>query len=247
MVVTAAHHEKLWQLAHRAADDLEGAPPEEVLHWASDEFGEKFCLTSSMADAALVHLASEVIPGVDVLFLDTGYHFAETLGTRDAVAAHLPVRVVTVTPEQSVAEQDAEHGPRLFESDPDRCCLLRKVRPLNLALARYVAWGSGIRRDETASRRHVRVVEWDYRRAMIKVNPLASWTQEQHDRYVQDHGVLRNPLMDDGYASLGCAPCTVRTARGENARAGRWAGSGKSECGLHGPKVLPVASKTGTR
>lgn len=241
MVVTAEHHEHLWDLAQQAAVDLEGASPEDVLRWAVAEFGHKFCLTSSMGDAALVHLASQVAPGIDVLFLDTGYHFAETLGTRDAVAAALPVRVVTVTPEQTVAQQDEAHGPALHDRDPDRCCLLRKVRPLNLALTRYVAWGSGIRRDESAARHSVRVVEWDYRRAMLKVNPLAAWTADEHDRYVRDHGVLRNPLLDDGYRSVGCSPCTAKTLQGDDARAGRWAGRAKTECGLHGPKVLPVA------
>ncbi|GAA0388861.1 phosphoadenylyl-sulfate reductase [Streptomyces luteireticuli] len=224
----------LEQLALRAGRELEDAPALEVLRWAADTFGERFCVTSSMEDAVVAHLASRVRPGVDVVFLDTGYHFPETLGTRDAVEAVMDVRVLTLTPVRTVAEQDSEHGPRLHDRDPDLCCALRKVRPLEDGLAGYDAWATGLRRDESPTRADTPVVGWDARRGKVKIAPIARWTQDDVDAYVAEHGVLVNPLLMDGYASVGCAPCTRRVRAGEDARAGRWAGLAKTECGLHG-------------
>jgi phosphoadenosine phosphosulfate reductase len=220
-------------LAVKAGDDLDGAEPLDILRWAVAQFGSSWCVASSMADAVLPHLASRALPGVDVIFLDTGYHFAETIGTRDAVAATMPVTVRTITPAQTVADQDAHYGPRLFERDPDKCCALRRVAPLESALTPYRAWASGLRRDEAITRRGVRVVEWDAKRGMVKLNPIAAWTQDDVDAYVAANGVLVNPLLYDGYGSVGCAPCTRRILEGEDARAGRWAGTSKIECGVH--------------
>jgi phosphoadenosine phosphosulfate reductase len=204
-----------------------------VLRWAGDTFGDGFAITSSMADGLLAHLASTAVPGVRVIFLDTGFHFAETLGTRDWITGVLPITLVNVVPEQTVAQQDAEHGPRLFERDPDLCCSLRKVRPLAETLSGFVAWGSGIRRDESSSRAGTRIVDWDAQREMIKVNPLAAWNQDDVDAYVAQHQVPINPLVELGFASIGCAPCTRPVAPGEDPRAGRWAGRNKTECGIH--------------
>ncbi|MER5782154.1 phosphoadenylyl-sulfate reductase [Streptomyces mobaraensis] len=222
------------ELALRAGRDLEDAPAEEILRWAADTFGDRFCVTSSMEDAVVAHLASRVRPGVDVVFLDTGYHFPETIGTRDAVAAVMDVNVITLTPPQSVAEQDAAYGPALHDRDPDLCCALRKVEPLREGLAGYDAWATGLRRDESPTRAATPVVGWDARRGKVKVAPIARWTRDDVDAYVAEHGVLTNPLLMDGYASIGCAPCTRRVREGEDARAGRWAGRAKTECGLHG-------------
>ncbi|MFF2525229.1 phosphoadenylyl-sulfate reductase [Streptomyces liangshanensis] len=221
-------------LAEHAGRALEDASATEILRWAADTFGDTFCVTSSMEDAVVAHLASTVLPGVDVVFLDTGYHFPETIGTRDAVAAVMDVNVITLTPRRSVAEQDAEYGPKLHDRDPDLCCSLRKVKPLEEGLAGYAAWATGLRRDESPTRANTPVVGWDERRGKVKVSPIARWSQEDVDRYVAEHGVLTNPLLMDGYASVGCAPCTRRVLAGEDARAGRWAGRGKTECGLHG-------------
>ncbi|MEQ4192448.1 MULTISPECIES: phosphoadenylyl-sulfate reductase [unclassified Streptomyces] len=229
-----AGEDELRTLAERAGAELEEAPALEIVRWAADTFGERFCVTSSMEDAVVAHLASRVRPGVDVVFLDTGYHFPETIGTRDAVEAVLDVNVLTLTPRQSVAEQDAEYGPKLHDRDPDLCCALRKVKPLEEGLAGYAAWATGLRRDESPTRANTPVVGWDARRRKVKVSPIARWTQDDVDAYVARHGVLTNPLLSDGYASVGCAPCTRRVAAGEDARAGRWAGTGKTECGLHG-------------
>jgi|SRR5882757_2092870 len=233
MSAPPTEHGRLEELAGKVGDRLERAHPVEILAWAAGEFGSKICVTSSMADAVVAHMASRVRPGIPVLFLDTGYHFAETIGTRDAVAATLPVDVITIHPRQTVAEQDAEFGPKLHDRDPDRCCAMRKVEPLKRALAPYHAWISGIRRDESETRRGIKVVDWDARRGLVKVNPLATWTERDVEDYATEHGVLMNPLVDAGYASIGCAPCTQPVAAGQDARAGRWAGRSKTECGLH--------------
>ncbi|MFD5573943.1 phosphoadenylyl-sulfate reductase [Streptomyces cadmiisoli] len=225
---------RLRDLAERAGRELEEASAPEILQWAARTFGRRFCVTSSMEDAVVAHLASRAMPGVDVVFLDTGYHFEETIGTRDAVEAVMDVNVLTVTPARTVAEQDAEHGPALHDRDPDLCCFLRKVEPLERGLRDFDAWATGLRRDESPSRADTPVVAWDDKRRKVKISPIARWTQDDVDAYVTEHGVLTNPLLTDGYASIGCAPCTRRVLEGEDARAGRWAGRGKTECGLHG-------------
>lgn len=226
------------ELAAAADARLEGiADPVEqalaALRWAGETFGTGFAVTSSMADGLLAHLASRAVPGVAVVFLDTGYHFAETIGTRDWISGVMPLTLVNVRPELTVAEQDARYGARLHDRDPDLCCSLRKVQPLARALAGYAAWGSGVRRDESPTRAGTKVVDWDAKRGMVKVNPLAAWTQEHVDAYLAEHRVPVNPLQEIGYASIGCAPCTRPVAPGEDPRAGRWAGRGKTECGLH--------------
>ncbi|HEU5143616.1 MAG TPA: phosphoadenylyl-sulfate reductase [Dermatophilaceae bacterium] len=225
--------EELKDLVSHVGAELELAPAEVIIEWAVATFGERFCITSSMGDAVLAHLASRVAPGIDVVFLDTGYHFVETIGTRDAVEATLPVNLRTITPEQTVAEQDATHGKDLFARDPDLCCALRKVAPLKKALDDYDAWATGLRRQETRNRVIAPVVGWDENKKKVKVSPLARWSDEDMERYITEHGVLVNPLQYDGYPSIGCRPCTRRVAPGEDKRSGRWAGSTKTECGIH--------------
>jgi phosphoadenosine phosphosulfate reductase len=221
------------RIVARVAGELADASPEDILCWAVVTFGDRICVTSSMTDAVIVHMASAIRPGIDVVFLDTGYHFAETIGTRNAVAAVYPVNLINVVPSRTVAEQDAELGPRLYRRNPDLCCYLRKVEPLERALGRYDAWITGVRRDETVARREARPAEWDARRKMVKVNPIASWQQKQVDDYIAENGILVNPLVYDGYPSIGCSTCTRRVAPGEDPRSGRWAGTGKTECGIH--------------
>lgn len=220
-------------LAQRAGRELEDATADEVLRWAADTFGDGLAITASMADGVLAHVAGRVVPGAKVLFLDTGYHFPETIGTRDAVAATTPVDVETVSPGLTRSEHEAEFG-KLYELDPDLCCSIRKVWPLDRALRPYVAWASGIRRAESATRASTPVVAWDARRRLVKVSPLARWSDDELDAYISRHGVLVNPLREIGYTSIGCAPCTRPVAAGEDPRAGRWAGQAKTECGLHG-------------
>jgi phosphoadenosine phosphosulfate reductase len=221
------------RLAAEAAEALAGAPAEEVVTWAAETFGSRICITSSMTDAVVVHLVSQLKPGIDVLFLDTGYHFAETIGTRDAVSAVYQVNVVNVTPATTVAEQDAELGPKLYSRNPDLCCYLRKVVPLQQALGPYDAWFTGVRREESDARSDTKVVSWDAKRKMVKVNPIVEWTQQEVDDYIADNGVLVNPLVYDGYPSIGCATCTLRVEPGADPRSGRWAGTAKTECGIH--------------
>jgi phosphoadenosine phosphosulfate reductase len=223
----------LTDIVESAADALEDAPAEEIVRWAIATFGDRICVTSSMKDAVLVDIAAKIRPGIDVLFVDTGYHFAETIGTRDAVETVYPVNVVNVTSSRTVAEQARDLGPRLNGRNPDLCCYLRKVEPLNRALEPYLAWITGIRREETSHRAGARVVEWNSARGKVKVNPLARWTHRQLIAYIEDNGILVNPLQYDGYPSIGCEPCTQRVAPGEDPRSGRWAGTGKSECGIN--------------
>jgi phosphoadenosine phosphosulfate reductase len=160
--------QELRLLAEHAGVELHDASALEILTWADEQFGSSWCVASSMGDAVMAHLASRVRPGVDVLFLDTGYHFAETIGTRDAVAATMPVTLRTITPRRTVAQQDESFGARLFERNPDQCCAMRKVLPLREALTGYAAWATGLRRDEAATRADANVVEWDARRKMVK-------------------------------------------------------------------------------
>ncbi len=217
------------ELAERAGEELEGAPPLEVLRWAVDRFSPRFAITASMQDTVLLDMISRVDRRVPVVFLDTGYHFAETIGTADAAEAVYGLNLLRVRPQLTVEEQDAAYGQDLFARDPDACCRMRKVHPLESAMRGYDAWASGLRRDESDSRADTRLVEWDETRAKVKINPLVAWSQDQIDAYISANGVLVNPLLSEGYGSVGCAPCT-RPGAG---RAGRWAGLSKVECGLH--------------
>jgi phosphoadenosine phosphosulfate reductase len=233
---TARTHKpsEMERLADEAAVSLEKASAQEVVAWAAKTFGPRLCITSSMTDAVIIHLASKLVPNIDVLFLDTGYHFPETIGTRDAVSAVYPVNLINVTPPTTVQEQDTELGPKLYSRNPDLCCYLRKVVPLEQALGPYDAWLTGVRREETDARSDTRVVQWDPRREMVKINPIVEWSAQEVDDYIADHGVLVNPLVDEGYPSIGCRTCTARVEVGADPRSGRWSGTGKTECGIHG-------------
>jgi phosphoadenosine phosphosulfate reductase len=223
----------LRELADRGAAELADASAEELLRWVDENFGGQYVVASNMQDAVLVEMAAKVRPGVDVLFLDTGYHFAETIGTRDAVEAVYGVNVVNVTPEQTVAEQDRLVGKDLFASDAARCCNLRKVQPLSKALKGYSAWVTGIRRVEAPTRANAPLISFDEAFGLVKINPIAAWTDEQMQEYIEANGILVNPLVEEGYPSIGCAPCTQKPAEGADPRSGRWAGLAKTECGLH--------------
>jgi phosphoadenosine phosphosulfate reductase len=223
----------LRSVVYRAADELGDADALEILRWADKAMGQRIVVTTSMQDAVLVDLAAQVRPGIDVIFLDTGYHFAETLGMRDAVRSTYDVRLLSVQPGQSVAEQDEAHGKDLFSRNPDLCCHMRKVVPLNTMLGLYDGWVTGLRRAESSSRRDASPIEWDGAREMVKINPIAKWSDDEVDAYIADRGILVNPLRSEGYPSIGCSPCTAPVAVGADPRSGRWADSSKSECGLH--------------
>lgn len=224
----------LQQLAERGAAELgSDATAQDLLAWTDENFAGHYIVASNMQDAVLVDLAAKVRPGVDVLFLDTGYHFVETIGTRDAVEAVYDVNVVNVRPERSVAEQDALLGKNLFERNANECCRLRKVEPLSKALQGYSAWVTGIRRVEAPTRANAPLISWDAAFGLVKINPLAAWTDEDMQAYIDANGILVNPLVDEGYPSIGCAPCTNKPVEGADPRSGRWLGQAKTECGLH--------------
>ena len=233
----------LRKLAARGAAELDGADATELLRWTDRHFGGihgprggatcNYVVASSMQEAVLIDLAAKVRPGVPVLFLDTGYHFVETLGTRDAIEAVYDVRILNVTPEHSVAEQDRLLGKDLFAHEPDECCRQRKVVPLGKALRGYSAWVTGLRRSEAVTRANAPLISFNEAYKVVKVNPLATWSQDDVDEYITENDVLVNPLMDDGYSSIGCAPCTAKPLAGADPRSGRWQGRSKTECGLH--------------
>ncbi len=227
--------EDLQALAASGAAELgRDATAEDVIAWVARNFNVgAVAVACSMADAVLPALVAGKLPGVDVLFLETGYHFPETYATRDAVAAGLRVNVVDVLPEQAVAEQDSLLGKDLFASDPGRCCALRKVAPLRKSLSGYELWFTGVRREEAPTRTNTPLVSWDETNGLIKVNPLATWTFDELMTYAEDNLLPVNPLLSQGYPSIGCRPCTRKVAPGEDPRAGRWAGTSKTECGLH--------------
>lgn len=226
--------DELRALAESGASQLGEASADEVVAWVAENFRvNAVAVACSMADAVLPHLVARRLPGVDVLFLDTGYHFDETYATRNEVARTLDVRVVDVLPKQTVPEQDASFGAELFSRDPGACCAARKVEPLSRSLAGYELWVTGVRRDEAPTRANTPLVTWDERNGLVKINPLAAWTFDDLLAYAGEHEVPVNPLLSQGYLSIGCAPCTRPVAAGEDPRAGRWAGLTKTECGLH--------------
>ncbi|MBF6229148.1 phosphoadenylyl-sulfate reductase [Nocardia abscessus] len=225
--------DELRAIAARGAAELDGASATELLRWTEDTFGTNYIVASNMQDGVLVHLAAGIRAGVDVLFLDTGYHFAETIGTRDAVEAVYGVNVVNVRPEHTVAEQDQLLGKDLFAREPNECCRLRKVLPLQKSLAGYNAWVTGIRRVEAPTRANAPLISFDEAFGLVKINPIAPWSDDEMQDYIEKHGILVNPLVEEGYPSIGCAPCTRKPEPGSDPRSGRWAGLAKTECGLH--------------
>ena len=215
----------------RFSDD---ADPLQLLAWFGAQLEtSRIAVAVSFSDGVMACLADRALPGVDLLFGDTGYHFAETLGFRDYVAGHYDVTVRSVRPELSVAEQDQQFGQDLWQRDPDLCCKMRKAAPLEAALRGYDAWVTGLRRTDHEGRAQTPLFGWDERHAMIKVNPIAPFTDERLDACIEQYGILANPLRQIGYRSIGCAPCTRPVADHEEERSGRWSGHGKVECGLH--------------
>jgi phosphoadenosine phosphosulfate reductase len=205
-----------------------------VIEWVARNFEvDSIAVACSMADAVLPHIVAQSIANVEVLFLETGYHFADTIATRNEVARALPVRIVDVLPKQTVAQQDAEFGAKLYERDPNLCCQMRKVEPLSHSLKGYELWFTGVRRDEAETRTFTPLVQWDEKNGLVKVNPLAAWTFDQLIDYSAENKVPTNLLLSNGYPSIGCEPCTKPVAQGEDPRSGRWAGANKVECGLH--------------
>jgi phosphoadenosine phosphosulfate reductase len=212
---------------------LETASAAHIADWAVATFGKRLIVASSMQDTILPHLFGTRLGGVDILFLETGYHFPETIATRDEAARRFPITIVNAMPKQTVAEQDAQYGAKLHDRDPNLCCAMRKVEPLERSLAGYHAWVTGARRVDAVTRAEMPVVQWDAKHGLVKINPLALWSDAQIEQYQVEHDLPRNPLVAQGYPSIGCLPCTRAVQPGEDPRAGRWAGQDKTECGIH--------------
>jgi phosphoadenosine phosphosulfate reductase len=203
---------------------FEGAPASSVLRWAIDTFGESVALAASFEDIVLIDLATKIAPGVEVVFLDTGAHFPETLSFVDEVRARYELNLTVTTP-----GPDADAHP----CGSEQCCQFRKVEPLRRALAGKQAWLTSLKRSDGPTRADAPIVSWDASFGLVKVNPLATWTDSDVSSYLSDHGLPVHPLVPQGFRSIGCAPTTRPVADGEDPRAGRWSGLDKSECGLH--------------
>lgn len=204
--------------------EFETAPASKIIQWAVDSFGPHICLTASMTDAVLIDLAVKADPAIEVVFIDTGYHFPETLDTVETVRRRYGLNMKIMTAPDNTEE--------LWKTDPDNCCSALKVQQLERALAGKVAWMSGLRRGEADTRASSMIVGRDLR-GLVKVNPIANWTDQDVQDYINSHNVPVNPLVNQGYPSIGCMPCTQPVAPGEDPRSGRWNGSDKTECGLH--------------
>ena len=214
--------------------DFEAMSAEDILRWAYSEYGDGLCLTCSWQkqSSVLVHMVSELGLDVPVVELDTGLFFAETYETRERLVERYGLELVR--PEViTVAEQHKQEGPNLWERDPDRCCHVRKVEPLERVLKEFDAWISGIRREQSLTRKDAQRVEWSERYDVWKVQPLVDWDAKRVDAYIHVNEIPYNPLHDAGYPSIGCIPCTRPVSRDEDERAGRWADSDKIECGIH--------------
>ncbi|AKL73095.1 thioredoxin-dependent phosophoadenylyl-sulfate reductase [Actinobacteria bacterium IMCC26256] len=208
----------------RANEAFENSPASRIIVWAAETFENRIVLASSFQDAVLVDLVARTVPGLPVVFLDTGYHFAETLWYAEQLRRRYDLDVEIMAPVNATEDQ--------WMTDTDACCKARKVEPLERALLGRDAWMTGLRRSETAQRRNAPIVSYDIGRAIVKVNPIATWTDLDIEGYVKDHDLPVHPLSDRGYASIGCWPCTRQTS-GDDSRSGRWASIEKTECGIH--------------
>jgi len=219
---------------HSIVDQAKGvfgeqAEPVELLGWFAKRVGvDNIAVSVSLSGGVMFYFAEKALPGVDILFVDTGYHFAETLKFRDESAKKQ--NIITLSPRLSVREQNEKYGQDLYDSDPDKCCAMRKVAPLDAALRGYSVWVTGLRRSKD---QEVPLIEFDEKREIIKVNPLSHYSKEDVDRLVKEYGIVENDLRKFGYTSIGCWPCTIPTEEGQDERAGRWSGKSKTECGLH--------------
>jgi phosphoadenosine phosphosulfate reductase len=217
------------------SDDFEGQPTEAILRWAFREFGSDVALATGFGaeGSVLIDMLARINKGARIFYLDTGLLFPETYALRNQLETRYGIRFEQRATRLSLSTQAANFGDRLWAHDPDRCCHLRKVEPLRETLKGLRAWISAIRRDQTPARAHAGIVERDAKFDIIKINPLVTWSSRDIWDYIKQYDVPYNPLYDQGYGSIGCAPCTTLVQIGEDQRAGRWRGIAKTECGLH--------------
>lgn len=213
--------------------EFESKTPQEIIAWAVKEFGPDIATTSSFGttSAVVLHMASQIKPDIRVLFLETGFHFPQTLKFRDELVSRLKLNVVNLQSVMPREEFKKTYG-NLYEKNTDKCCAINKVEPLKIALSGLKAWITAVRRGQADTRKNVQFVE-EYEDGIYKINPLATWTSKQMWEYLKAHNLPHHPLFEEGYTSIGCQPCTRSVRSGEDERAGRWSGSEKTECGIH--------------
>jgi phosphoadenosine phosphosulfate reductase len=234
---TTTHLTAEQSAAHQALvdewnDRLDGKSAEEILDWVNEYVTGTVAVTMSMQDTVLAELAQGRVHDAELVFLDTGYHFDETMDVAREVDERYSLPLKTVEPVLSVEEQDRDYGANLYRSNPTACCRMRKVEPLARMLNPYEAWISGVKRVDSELRKDTPILDVD-RTGRLKINPIAAWTDQDVEDYIEDHDLIIHPLTKQGYPSIGCATCTLPVAPGEDPRSGRWAGSTKTECGLH--------------
>ncbi len=214
---------------------MESKTPAEILRWAWETYGEHLTMATAFGaeGCAIIAMLSEITKDLYLFNLDTGYQFPETLDTRRRLMDKYGIPIHLVRAEQSVEEMEAARGGPIYGTNPDLCCHIRKVVPLEKAVQGFDAWISAIRRDQAPTRAHAPIIGWDRKFNLVKINPLANWTKRDVWDFILKNDVPYNPLHDQGYPSVGCRPCTQAVGAGEDDRAGRWAGSAKKECGLH--------------
>lgn len=220
----------------REAERLDGATPQEIIEWAVETYGTGLTLSASFGGGegmALLDMIAKISDEVTVLTIDTGFLFRETIEFREEVMRRYKLPMEVLKPALTVDQQVEKYGEKMRTCSPDLCCQVRKVEPLRRALNRYDAWMTGIRRTQTAQRADTKIVSWEERYGAAKIAPLAAWTDEQVWDYVREHDIQVNPLLHQGYLSIGCEPQTRPVQPGEDARAGRWSGMEKTECGIH--------------
>ncbi len=220
----------------RAAEDLEDAAPQEILRWAVSVYGEDLTLSVSFGNPegmVLLDMLSRITDKAQVFTLDTGFLFEETVRFREEAMKRYPLSFKVLTSELTVQEQVELYGPEFYGCAPDLCCEVRKIEPQKRFLRDYGAWVTGIRRDQTLQRASTPVLSWEERFGVVKIAPLVNWSAGKVEEYTCERGIPLNPLLGRGYKSIGCAPCTRPVSEGEDARAGRWPGMDKTECGLH--------------
>lgn len=219
----------------RLSQAFETESPEAMLRWAYATFDRRATMSTALGPSGIVllHMVSQIDPGADIFFLDTGLHFQETYDLITTIEARLGLHIRRIVPARTVRGQAAAFGPSLWLRDPDLCCHMRKVEPMAHHLAAFDLWITGIRRDQSTTRRSTPILSANERFGLLKLNPLATWDEARIWGYIARHDLPTNALHEQNYPSVGCWPCTRAVAPGEDARSGRWAGLQKTECGLH--------------